>query len=55
VRKISNVGRTGKRDFVDVRMFDNRATGFARSGHDVDHAFGQFRFLKNFREMHCGD
>ena len=51
----ADFSRAGERDLIDIRMLNQRATGFARAGHDVDHAFGQFSFLKNFREMHRGD
>ena len=31
-------------------MIDDRRAGLARAGDDVDHAFGQFRLLKNLRQ-----
>ena len=34
----ADLGRAGERDLVDVRMVDERRTGRAVPGHDVDHA-----------------
>ena len=51
----SDIGRTGEGDLVDVWMLNQCASGFAGAGNDVDHALGQFRFLKNFGEMHRRD
>ena len=53
--RLPNFSRTGERDLVDIGMIDERAASFARAGHDVNHAFGQLRLLKNFGQMQSGD
>ena len=48
---LADFGRAGERDFVHVVVSGESGTGsFAEPGDDVDHAFRNSRFEKNFAE-----
>ena len=46
----ADFGRSGERDLVDVGMVDDRRAGLAVAVHDVDHAGGNPRLVRDLRE-----
>ena len=51
----ADFGRTGERQFINLRMLNECGPGLACAGDDVDHSRRQLGFLENSGQLQCGN